>query len=49
MAMYDDQQRYFDGLTGFLNEIDSGRLLWVLRACIAIPDGQLGYSSDVQY
>jgi len=24
--MYDDQQRYFDGLTGFLNEIDSGRL-----------------------
>ena len=26
MAMYDDQQRYFDGLTGFLNEIESGRL-----------------------
>lgn len=26
MAMYDDQQRYFDGLTRFLNEVDSGRL-----------------------
>jgi proline iminopeptidase len=26
MAMYDDQQRYFDGLSGFLNDVDSGRI-----------------------
>ncbi len=26
MAMYDDQQRYFDGLTLFLNDVDNGRL-----------------------
>jgi proline iminopeptidase len=25
MAMYDDQQRYFDGLIGFLNDVDRGR------------------------
>jgi proline iminopeptidase len=26
MAMYDDQQRYFDGLIGFLNDVDSARI-----------------------
>jgi proline iminopeptidase len=26
MAMYDDQQRYFDGLIGFLNDVNNARL-----------------------
>lgn len=26
LAMYDDQQRYFDGLIGFLNDVDTGRI-----------------------
>ncbi len=26
MAMYDDQQRYFDGLIGFLKDVDGGRI-----------------------
>jgi proline iminopeptidase len=26
LAMYDDQQVYFDGLIGFLNDVDSGRI-----------------------
>ena len=26
MAMYDDQHRYFDGLIGFLNDVDNGRI-----------------------
>jgi proline iminopeptidase len=25
MSMYDDQQRYFDGLIGFLNDVDARR------------------------
>ncbi len=26
MAMFDDQQRYFDGLIGFLKDVDGGRI-----------------------
>jgi proline iminopeptidase len=26
MAMFDDQQRYFDGLIGFLKDVDAGRI-----------------------
>jgi proline iminopeptidase len=25
MAMFDDQERYFEGLVRFLNDVDSGR------------------------
>lgn len=31
MSMYDDQETYFDGLTGFVQDVDAGR--FSMRGC----------------